>query len=172
MFCQLKLSVIQISKQDPATSFFHYLKEIQMSMHSAVTRQPRIDNEKIFTFPQGIPGFEEYTTFKIFHKDDNAVTAYWLESCDSPEITFTLVDPTEYDLNYELYLDDHEQEVLQASDPMDIGVFLMLVRDKSDNQHAPLGAHIGGPLVLNVPQQLGLQKVLGKTKVNVNIVAN
>jgi flagellar assembly factor FliW len=71
-----------------------------------------------------------------------------------------------------LYLDDHEQEVLQASDPMDIGVFLMLVRDKSDNQHAPLGAHIGGPLVLNVPQQLGLQKVLGKTKVNVNIVAN
>jgi len=73
-----------------------------MSMHSAVTGQPRIDSEKIFTFPQGIPGFEEYTTFKIFHKDDNAVSAYWLESCDSPAITFTLVDPTEYDLNYDL----------------------------------------------------------------------
>lgn len=143
-----------------------------MSMRSAVTRQPLIDSEKIFTFPQGIPGFEEYTTFKIFHKDDNAVSAYWLESCDRPEITFTLVDPTEYDLNYELYLDDQEQEVIQATDPMEIGVFLMLVRDNSAHQQAGIGAHIGGPLVLNVPQQLGLQKVLGKTRVNVNIVAH
>jgi flagellar assembly factor FliW len=143
-----------------------------MSMRTAVTGQPPIDSEKIFTFPRGIPGFEEYTTFKIFHKNDNAVSAYWLESCDHPEITFTLVDPTEYDLNYELYLDDQEQEVIQATDPMDIGVFLMLVRDDSAHQQAGIGAHIGGPLVLNVPQQLGLQKVLGKTRVNVNIVAH
>ncbi len=69
---------------------------------------PAVDKkrEKIFTFPQGIPGFEEYTTFRKFHKDDDAVSAYWLESCDSPEVTFTLVDPTEYDLNYDLYLSD------------------------------------------------------------------
>ena len=145
-----------------------------MSMRSTVTGQPRIDSEKIFTFPQGIPGFEEYTTFKIFHKDDDAVSAYWLESCDSPAVTFTLVDPTEYDLNYDLYLSDSEQEILQATDPMDIGIFLMLVKPENDSevQQTLLGANISGPLVLNVPQQLGLQKVLGKTKVNVNIVAH
>ena len=51
-----------------------------MGMQSAVTGQPRIDSEKIFTFPQGIPSFEEYTTFRIFHKDDDAVSAYRLES--------------------------------------------------------------------------------------------
>jgi flagellar assembly factor FliW len=145
-----------------------------MSMQSAVTGQPRIENEKIFTFPQGIPGFEEYTTFKIFHKEDDTVSAYWLESCDSPAVTFTLVDPTEYDLNYDLYLNDSEQALLQATDPMDIGIFLMLVKPEfgDERQPAQLGAHIGGPLVLNVPQQLGLQKVLGRTKVNVNIVAH
>jgi len=44
-----------------------------MSMQSTVTGQPRIDSEKIFTFLQGIPGFEEYTTFRIFHKDDDAI---------------------------------------------------------------------------------------------------
>lgn len=145
-----------------------------MSMRSTVTGQPRIDSEKIFTFPQGIPGFEEYTTFKIFHKDDEAVSAYWLESCDSPAVTFTLVDPTEYDLNYDLYLSDSEQEIIKATDPMDIGIFLMLVKPENDSavQQTQLGANISGPLVLNVPQQLGLQKVLGKTKVNVNIVAH
>lgn len=143
-----------------------------MSMRSAVTGQPRIDSEKIFTFPQGIPGFEEYTTFKIFHKQDDAVSAYWLESCDSPDVTFTLVDPTEYDLNYELYLNDQEQELLQASNPMDIGIFLMLIKPENGGHPAKIGAHIHGPLVLNVPQQLGLQKVLGKAKVNMNIVAH
>ncbi len=145
-----------------------------MSMRSTVTGQPRIDNEKIFTFPQGIPGFEEYTTFKIFHKDDDAVTAYWLQSCESPAVTFTLIDPTEYDLNYDLYLSDSEQETLQATDPMDIGIFLMLIKPGNDSQlqQTQLGANISGPLVLNVPQQLGLQKVLGKAKLNVNIVAH
>ena len=143
-----------------------------MSMQSAVTGQPRIESEKIFTFPQGIPGFEEYTTFRIFHKDDDAVSAYWLESCDSPEVTFTLVDPTEYDLDYDLYLSDSEQEIIKATDPMDIGIFLMLVKPEGENRQAPLGAHIGGPLILNVPHQLGLQKVLSKKKVNVNIVAH
>lgn len=145
-----------------------------MSMRSTVTGQPRIDNDKIFTFPQGIPGFEEYTTFKIFHKDDDAVTAYWLQSCDSPAVTFTLVDPTEYDLNYDLYLSDSEQETLQATDPMDIGIFLMLIKpgDDSQLQQTQLGANISGPLVLNVPQQLGLQKVLAKANLNVSIVAH
>jgi len=55
---------------------------------------------------------------------------------------------------------------------MDIGIFLMLVKPEDETRQTPIGAHIGGPLVLNVPQQLGLQKVLGKTKVNVNIVAH
>lgn len=143
-----------------------------MSMQSAVTGQPRIDSEKIFTFPQGIPGFEEYTTYRIFHKDDDTVSAYWLESCDSPAVTFTLVDPIEYDLNYDLDLSDSEQEIIKATDPMEIGIFLMLVKPENETQQAQIGGHIGGPLILNIPRQLGLQKVLGKTKGNVNIVTH
>jgi len=130
-----------------------------MSMQSTVTSQPSIQSEKVFTFPKGIPGFEEYTTFKIFHKDDGKVSAYWLESCDKPVVTFTLVDPTAYDLNYDIYLDDSEQKTIKAENPLDIGVFLMLKKkkEKSDEQ---LEANIGGPLVINVQEQLGLQKVL------------
>lgn len=131
-----------------------------MSMQSSVTEQPSIPLEKVFTFPQGIPGFEEYTTFKIFHKDDGKVSAYWLESCENPELTFTLVDPTAYDINYDIYLDDMEAETIEAENPLDIGVFLMLKKDEDNDRQARLGANIGGPLVINVHKQLGLQKVL------------
>ena len=134
-----------------------------MSMQSSVTQQPSIQSEKIFTFPKGIPRFEEYTTFKVFHKDDGKVSAYWLESCESPAVTFTLVDPTAYDLNYDIYLDDSEQQTLKADNPLDIGVFLMLQKDGEGND-VPLGANIGGPLVINVRERLGLQKVLKRWK--------
>ena len=130
-----------------------------MSMQSRVTQQPSIESEKIFTFPKGIPGFEEYTTFKIFHKDDGEVSAYWLESCEAPVITFTLVDPTAYDLNYDIFLDDTEQETIKADNPLDIGVFLILKKEEQQST-MQLSANIGGPLVINVQKQLGLQKVL------------
>ena len=130
-----------------------------MSMQSRVTQQPSIQSDKVFTFPRGIPGFEEYTTFKIFHKDDGKISAYWLESCENPVVTFTLVDPTAYDLNYDIFLDDSEQQTIKANNPLDIGVFLML---KKDEVHTAiqLSANIGGPLVINVQEKLGLQKVL------------
>jgi len=131
-----------------------------MSMQSSVIEQPPIPLEAVFTFPQGIPGFEEYTTFKIFHKDDGNVSAYWLESCDDPEVTFTLVDPTAYDLNFDIYLNDVEAETIKANNPFDIGVFLILKKNDKNNNDEGLGANISGPLVINVSEQLGLQKVL------------
>ncbi|MBU0946256.1 MAG: flagellar assembly protein FliW [Proteobacteria bacterium] len=130
-----------------------------MSMESRVTQQPAIQSEKIFTFPKGIPGFEEYTTFRIFHKDDGKISAYWLESCQTPTITFTLVDPTAFDLNYDIYLDDSEQEIIKADNPFDIGVFLMLKKEKLAGSSEGISANVGGPLVINVLEQLGLQKV-------------
>lgn len=130
-----------------------------MSMESRVTQQPAIQSEKIFTFPKGIPGFEEYTTFRIFHKDDGKISAYWLESCQTPTVTFTLVDPTAYDLNYDIYLDDSEQEIIKADNPFDIGVFLILKKEKLADSSEGISANVGGPLVINVLEQLGLQKV-------------
>lgn len=135
-----------------------------MSMQNNITKQPSILPEKILTFPHGIPGFGEYTTFKVFHKDDGKVSAYWLESCVEPKITFTLVDPTVYDLNYDVFLDDKEQELIKAYDPGDIGVFLILKKDEEKKTDDQIGANIGGPLVINVRERLGLQKVLQKRK--------
>jgi len=80
-----------------------------MSMQNSVLHQPFIESEKVFTLPLGISGFEEYTTFKIFHKDDGKVSVYWLESCENPHVTFTLVDSTTYGFDYDFYLNGAEQ---------------------------------------------------------------
>lgn len=142
-----------------------------MTIKGAAQSPGGIDSGKIITFPAGIPGFEKYTTFRIFHKEENNILAYWLEACDSAEITFTLVDPTSYGLHYEINLTDEEQELLKASDPRAIAVFLILSKgDTLGAENSGLNANIGGPILINPEAKLGIQKVIVRSEVNVKII--
>lgn len=133
--------------------------------------QSQIDPEKVLTFPQGIPGFETYTRFRLFHKEENDLGAYWLESCDAPTVTFTLVDPTVFGLNYELHLDEDEEEILGTSDPRELAVLMMLSkREQEDGRPEALNANITGPIVVNPKARTGLQKVIVRSKLHVSIV--
>lgn len=136
-----------------------------------VSAQLENDPEKVFTFPQGIPGFEKYTTYHVFHKGENDNNAYWLESCESPKVTFTLVDPTEYGLNFELQLSDEEQDVLEATSYENIAVLLMLSKKGGeDGAVGNINANIAGPILINVEKRIGFQKFIAKSHVAVNIV--
>ncbi len=129
------------------------------------------DSGKIITFPEGIPGFETYTTYTIFHKEEKEIGAYWLESVEEPKVTFTLVDPTDYGLHYTLDLTDGEQALLAADDPRQLAILMMLTKPESpDNGQVALNANIGGPIIINMKNQRGIQKVLHRAHVDVNIV--
>lgn len=133
--------------------------------------QSQIDPEKVLTFPQGIPGFETYTRFRLFHKEENDVSAYWLESCDTPSVTFTLVDPTVYGLNYELRLEESEADALGTSDPHDLAVLMMLTKkEQGEDRPDILNANIIGPIVINPKTRVGLQKVIVRSQLNLSII--
>lgn len=136
-----------------------------------VSAQLENELEKVFTFPLGIPGFEKYTTYHVFHKGENDNNAYWLESCESPKVTFTLVDPTKYGLNFELQLSDEEQNILEASSYENIAVLLMLSKKEGEKgDSGDINANIAGPILINIEKKIGLQKVIAKSHVAVNIV--
>jgi flagellar assembly factor FliW len=144
-----------------------------MTPAESAAEQPDTDSGKVITFPQGIPGFETYTKYTIFHKQENRSNVYWLESLDTPRVTFTLVDPTDYGLNYALDLNDEEQKLLEADDPADLAVLLMLSKkEEGQAQPSSLHANIAGPIVLNLPKRLGVQKVLRTARMDVNIIQN
>jgi flagellar assembly factor FliW len=144
-----------------------------MSIQRTVSVQPEIDSGKIITFPQGIPGFEKYTRFTVFHKEENGINVYWFESVEGPSITFTMVDPTVYGLNYELRLTDEEQKLLGADDPNSVAVLLILKKNEQQNSsQIGLNANIAGPVIINMKNRIGLQKVMTRSDVNVSIVEN
>ena len=141
-----------------------------MVIEKTVSAQPEIDSGKIITFPLGIPGFEKYTRFTIFHKEENGTNVYWFESIEQPSITLTMVDPTVYGLNYALWLTDEEQELLDADDPNSIAILLILKKGEQQQTAAGLNANIAGPVIINVKNRIGMQKVLLRPNVEVNIV--
>jgi len=132
--------------------------------------QPIMDSGKVITFPKGIPGFETYTKYTLFHKQENKTCVYWIESVDSPGVTFTLVDPTDYGLNYSMDLSDDEVVALGTNDPHELAVLLMLSKKSEDGKAASLHANIAGPIILNPEKRLGIQKVLASARLDVNIV--
>lgn len=136
--------------------------------------QTQIDPEKIITFPQGLPGFEDDHRFSMFHsetdKGENS-KLFWLESLDNPDVGFTVVDPTLYGLNYVIDLTDEEQALLQSSDPNQILVLLILAKNDENQPGEPkVHANIAGPILINTESRVALQKVLTHSRVEVNIV--
>ena len=128
-------------------------------------------NEPLF-FPAGIPGFEDQTRYRLSHSDTQAGRVYWLESIERPDITFTLVDPEMYGLNYTLALTDAEETLLQVERPDDVVVLLMLWKQEDAPQPVggALNANIAGPILINVEKRLGMQKILDRPKVELNII--
>ena len=147
------------------------VKENTMTKDSQIVNKQIIDSDKILTFPRGIPGFEKYTTYIVYHKEENEINAFWLESCDEPKVTFTLVDPGQYGLNYELELTDEERHLLQAEKAEELGIFMALSKKENGGNSAPaLNANIAGPFIINPRTQLGLQKVIYRSHLNTVIV--
>lgn len=132
---------------------------------------PAANVDKVVTFPLGIPGFEKYTTYVVYHKEENGLGAYWLESCDDPAVTFTLVAPEQYGLSYELELSDEEFALLQADTAKDLGVFMVLSKKANEQTGGEsINANIRGPIIINPEKRIGIQKVINRPQVNTTIM--
>jgi len=132
-----------------------------MKFHSAQFGTQDIDPESILTFPQGMPGFENITRYKLFHEDKERPVAFWLQSIDDPNVAFSVVDPAVFGLNYEFVLSDEEEALLKMESVEDIAVFLITYKQQTDaDSEARINANINGPIVLNARTRIGMQKVM------------
>lgn len=132
-----------------------------MKINSTVFGTQEVDPESILTFPKGMPGFENCTRYKLFHEDKDQPVVHFLQSLDQPDVSFSLVDPTLFGLNYEFVLSDEEEQLLQMEKAEEIAVFLITYKQQPDaDAKANINANINGPIVLNTRTRLGMQKVL------------
>jgi flagellar assembly factor FliW len=119
-----------------------------------------VNPDTVFTFPNGLLAFENRKRYSIFHEEGKP-TVFWLQSLDDPQLSFPIVAPETLDLGYEIELSDQDCALLKLDNAADAVVLVILYRE-SAKAEAPGSVSAGArsPLVLNVTERLGMQKVL------------
>lgn len=129
-----------------------------MEIKSSFFGEQTIDPNTIISFPNGIPGFEDQTRFKLFHQEGSDPLIYWLQSLDDESLTFSVAQPSIFNIDYNLVLNDAEEAILGIEDTADVLVLIILHKDESDQP--TIKGSIKSPLIINSVKRIGLQKVL------------
>ena len=118
-----------------------------------------VDPESVFTFPAGIAGFEQCTRFKLFHEEGKP-TVFWLQSLDQIDVMFPVGLPESLDLEYEIELSDADCTLLGVEGGTDVAVAVIVYRDEA--QGGAIAANTRSPVILNLKNRKGMQKVLSE----------
>ena len=138
-----------------------------------------IDPAQTITFPRGIPGFENYTKWKLFHEVDDqgnwvSGVVVHLLSIDDGYVSLPLTDPTMFGFNYNLALTDSETAELKLEDPDDILVLAVLSKKNTSSQEqhglpiADMYANISAPILINTKSRIGIQKILAGNEAKID----
>lgn len=116
-----------------------------------------VQEEQIYRFPKGIPGFEQETEFAIVDLEEGPFS--YLQSLKTEELAFLLTDPFVFYPAYEFELPEVEAEELEMGEAVVVRAIVTL-KDKLEESTLNLLA----PVVFNLDQRLGKQIVLHHSK--------
>lgn len=124
-----------------------------LSVDSIVLGQVEVAEESVFSFPNGLHGFETHTRFALVPAARDSL--FWLQSLDDRNIVFLLIDPFVASPGFEVDLGLTERTALGLESPTDVLV-LAIVTLPLDNASTPT-ANLRGPVVLNTRKLLAQQ---------------
>ncbi len=122
-----------------------------------------IEPEKIVTFKDGIPGFEEETEFIIIPYDEDS-PFFLLQSARTDYLAFLMTDPFKFFSDYEFSIDDENMKSLGIKKAEDVAIFSMVTVRGGDVKS--MTANLVAPVVLNIRNNQGRQIVLEKSPYN------
>lgn len=120
------------------------------------------DDEKI-RIPQGVLGFPEFTEFCLVDPADDTLIL-WLQSTQSPEIAFPLLEPKIFKPEYSARLSAAELRELKLENINQSAVFSILT---ISDDVAQMTANLKAPLVINLKEQVAKQVVLQENEYSI-----
>ncbi len=100
-----------------------------------------IEENKIITFPMGIPGFADLKRYVLIDYKD---PIQWLHAVDDPDVAFIVINPFPIFQDYSVNIQDDVQSFLGIKEPTDL-VILNILTVTSQG----ITANLKGPLVMN-----------------------
>lgn len=144
-----------------------------MKIESPVLGTVDIADEKLIDFPAGLSGFEGLRRFALLHDEDAGTgELFLLLAVDAPDLMFSVTNPANIAVHYELRLTDEESETIGLDDPSQAAVLVILRRGDADGDapdSAGLRANFMAPLIVNLETRRGLQKIMSRVDCEVTL---
>jgi flagellar assembly factor FliW len=117
-----------------------------------------IDKNSVYSFPQGIYGFEEVDSFAVFMHEEDGISFVYLQAVKSQHPCFLVFSPFDLVPNYEPEVSKDDMSHLGVDSEQDL-IFLTIatVPPKDVKQ---LSINIKSPIALNPVNMSGRQVIL------------
>lgn len=116
-----------------------------------------VDEAKIITFKNGLPGFENVKKYIIIGEENAQSPFNWLQSVDEPKLAFVIINPFIIVKNYEINLDNGALKELEIEKEEDVLVYSIVVVPEDINK---MSMNLQAPLIINARNRKGMQLIL------------
>lgn len=118
-----------------------------------------VDPDDVITFTQPIIGFQEYRRFILLPASEDGLVK-WLQSTESGDLAFLLMNPRDIVADYKVRLNELELSELAVSsvDALDVYTLLVIPEDPSK-----VRTNLKAPILINPKLRLGRQTVLERS---------
>lgn len=117
-----------------------------------------IDPESVITLTQPILGFQEFRRYVLLPGPSEHLT--WLQSTDSPDLAFILMDPRAIVADYAVDLRQQELSELAVASTDDLDIFTLIVVPQDPSK---VRTNLRAPILINRKQRLGKQTILERS---------
>ena len=130
--------------------------DVQATLRTTRFGDIAVDEQRVFDFADGIPGFPGATKFLAINVD-NDPDLYWLQCIDDGTLAFLAISPWGYFPDYDPEIDEQDQRALGLDEVEDATVLCLLTVDRDAEI---ITANLLGPIVVNTARKQGRQVVL------------
>jgi flagellar assembly factor FliW len=129
---------------------------IETKYHGDVT----IKEEEIFTFENGLPGFEHEQSFVLLPFPDNDVFSI-LQSIKTSSTGFVVSNPFGFFPQYDFELEENTKKQLKIKSEENVAIMIILTVKESIEQST---ANLQAPIIFNVHHKKGKQVILNDSR--------
>ncbi len=119
----------------------------------------------IIKFEDGLLGFEAMKRFFIVDPADDTLIL-WMQSLDSPEVAFPVLEPKIFKSDYKVHLSGNELRCLKIENTKNKDTLVYCILTIPDDV-SKMTANLKAPIVVNTASQTGRQVVLQENEYSV-----
>ncbi|RXT04475.1 flagellar assembly protein FliW [Ammoniphilus sp. CFH 90114] len=123
--------------------------------------QVEVEESRVISFPNGVPGFPDSKTFVFMDLPD---TSFQIMQSTEDELYFFVINPFEFFKKYEIVIPDAVIESLKIQKEEDVAIYnIVTIKDDLSQSTANMQA----PIIINARSCQGKQHVLSDSKYSI-----